>query len=113
MNPRPDMTRSGRSPLAVRGLAAMNWVRLILKRGRPPKAPDLIEYDEVITALDRWRRKRGVPPVYDIRRAIEERAARPARSARRPVPAIAASEGHYDYVPADNLADDPARGYQP
>jgi len=91
----------------------MHWVGLILKKCRPPTAPEIVEYDEVITALDRWRRKRGVPPVYDVRRAIEERATRPARSARRPGPAVAAGEGHYDYVPADNVADEPPRGYQP
>jgi len=111
MSPRTDILRKHSSPAAVRGQAAVRWVWSMLKRHRPPVAPNLEEYDEVIIALDKWRRRRGIPPVFDIRRAVEQRVKRPAS---RPIPSIAPSDGHYDYVPGDDLeVEQPRRGYQP
>jgi hypothetical protein len=82
---------------------------------RPPRAPPIAEYDDLIASLNKARRKAGIPPVFETRHAIEQRAdeRRAKRAATPPIATAAAGEENYEYLPPDDTELEQPRGYHP
>jgi hypothetical protein len=94
-------------------------LRLVMARIRRPRPPPMLEYDDFIEALNKSRRKVGLPAVFDIRQAKQNReiARDLERGARRKVKPTTSTasvgEGTYEYVPSDKVRLDEQRGYHP